>query len=150
MKRFMTRKVLTVGIAAGLTLGIAGAALAFWTTSGTGNGSAGVGAPVGITVNQSTVVSGMYPGDTVTLSGTFPNTNASPVEVASVTATIGTLPTGCVAADFSIGGSAPVGTEIPVGTDVGAWTGLTITMNDTTNNQDTCETTSVPIVYGTT
>ena len=34
MKRFMNKKVMAIGLAAGLTLGAAGAAFAYFTTSG--------------------------------------------------------------------------------------------------------------------
>src|SRR5579862_1708810 len=38
-KRFLSKKIVAVGVSAGLVLGIAGAALAYWTSSGTGDGS---------------------------------------------------------------------------------------------------------------
>jgi hypothetical protein len=146
MKRFhLSRKVVTVGIAAGLTLGIAGAALAYITATGSGSGSATTGTIAGITVNQSTVVTGMYPGDTVPLTGTFTNTNPGSVDVTAVTATIGTLPTGCVAGDFSITGTSNTPGEVPAGTDVGSWSGLSITMNNTALNQNSCMNNPGPI-----
>jgi hypothetical protein len=148
MKRFMNKKVAVIGLTAGLLLGGAGAAFAYWTNSGSGNGSALTGAPTGtVTVNQTSTITAMYPGDTQTLSGNFTNTGAGAVKVGSVTATIGTLPGGCVAGDFSIGGTAPVNAEIAVGSGVGSWTGLTITMNDTALNQDSCQLSTIPIVY---
>jgi hypothetical protein len=56
MKRFMTRKVVTIGIAAGLTLGIAGAALAYFTAtgSGTGHGTVGTSSPLAVNVSACT------------------------------------------------------------------------------------------------
>ena len=37
MKRFMNKKVVAIGLAAGLTLGAAGAAFAYFTSTGTGS-----------------------------------------------------------------------------------------------------------------
>ena len=43
MKRFMNKKVAAIGLAAGLALGAAGAAFAYFTTAGQGTGNASVG-----------------------------------------------------------------------------------------------------------
>ena len=43
MKRFMNKKVVAIGLAAGITLGGAGAAFAYFTSTGNGTGSATVG-----------------------------------------------------------------------------------------------------------
>ena len=43
MKRIMNKKVAAIGLAAGLALGVAGGAFAYFTTTGNGNGSATVG-----------------------------------------------------------------------------------------------------------
>jgi hypothetical protein len=66
---------------------------------------------------------------------------------ATVSGGIGSLPVGCVAADFTIAGSAPVDTEIMSGAGVGSWTGITIRMNDTVANRDGCKTQTIPLVY---
>ncbi len=81
------------------------------------------------------------------LTGTFSNTNPGSVKVGTVTATIGTLPTGCVAGDFTITGTGVVNAEIPNGSDVGSWSGISIQMIDTGSNQDACETQTIPITY---
>jgi hypothetical protein len=44
MKRFMNKKVVTIGLAAGLALGAAGIATAYWTSSGSGTGTANTSA----------------------------------------------------------------------------------------------------------
>jgi hypothetical protein len=43
IKRFMNKKVVAIGLAAGITLGGAGAAFAYFTSNGSGNGTATVG-----------------------------------------------------------------------------------------------------------
>jgi len=66
--------------------------------------------------------------------------------VTSVSAVLGTLPAGCVAADFTIAGTALVGADVASGSGVGAWSGLTIKMNNTGLNQDLCKLSTVPLV----
>ena len=56
-----------------------GAAFAYWTNSGAGTGTAGTGTNVAVTVNQTSVIAGMYPGQSAqTLAGNFTNTNSGP------------------------------------------------------------------------
>ena len=128
-------------------LASAGAAYAYWTTTGTGTATATTGTVVGITVNETTNATNLYPGGPAQpLAGNFNNSNAGAVYVASVAATLGTLPTGCLPADFTIAGTALVGTNVPSGTGVGTWSGLTITMNNTLVSQNTCKAASIPLV----
>src|SRR5262249_5268878 len=101
-----------------------------------------------VTVNLSTSITNMYPGMTpITLSGNFDNPNSGAVKVGSVTAALGTLPTGCVAADFTLGGTAAVNASIASGNGVGSWTGLTVTMNNTGSNQDACKGAPIPLTF---
>lgn len=135
-----------IALTAGMLV-VGGGAYAYWTTTGTGSGSAATGTVVGITVNQTTTVAGLYPGGPAeTMSGTFTNTNSGAVYVAGVTAALGTLPGGCVPADFTIAGTATVNANIPSGTGVGSWTGLTIAMNNTSVSQDGCKASTIPLV----
>jgi hypothetical protein len=144
----ISKKGVIFGLSAGVALGVTGAAFAYWTSSGTGSGSVATGTTVGVTVVQTTVVTGMYPGEAaIPLVGNFTNTNSGPVKVGTVTATLGTLPTGCVAGDFTITGSGVVNAEIPSGTAQGAWSGISIQMNDTAVNQDGCKIQTVPLTY---
>ena len=45
MRRFMTKKVVAIGLATGLILGAAGVAVAYFTSTGTGTGTGTVGSP---------------------------------------------------------------------------------------------------------
>jgi hypothetical protein len=144
-------------VAAGLVsaLAITGIALAYWSNTGAGTGTAAVGTNVPVTVKQTSTITGLYPGGPAqTLSGNFDNTNASKVYVAAVTATglaisgagAGATPA-CTAADFTLGGTAPVAAEVPAGTSQGSWTGLTLAMKDLGTNQDNCKGATVTITY---
>jgi hypothetical protein len=148
MKRFVSKKVVAVGVTAGLALGIAGGAFAYWTQGGSGTGSATTGTTVDVTVKETVSASDLYPGGPAQpLSGNFDNPNAGAVKVGTVTATLGTLPAGCVPADFTISGTGVVDAEIPSGNGVGAWSGISIQMNNTAVNQDACKASTIPLVY---
>ena len=139
-------KAIIVG-AAIVGLASAGVAYAYWTTSGTGSAMATTGTVVGITVNETTSATNLYPGGPAQpLAGNFNNSNAGAVYVASVTAALGTLPTGCLPADFTIAGTALVGANVASGTGVGSWSGLTIAMNNTGVSQNACKASSIPLV----
>jgi hypothetical protein len=143
-------------IAAVLALAAAGIATAYWTQGGGGTGSAGTGTTTSIVVHQTSPVAGLYPGGpAVTLSGNFDNSNAGPVFVTAVTAVVDPLfsarldlsKPACTPGDFVIAGAAPVGASIPSGNAVGAWTGLTIQLQNLATNQDNCKNVTVPIIY---
>lgn len=158
MALFSTKKRKAVaGLTVGFTAGILGLALAYWTTTGTGSGSATAGDTTGVVVNQTSTVSGLYPGGPAQpLSGNFNNPNSGKVYISTVTASITPFSSrtdlskpACTQADFTLAGSPmTVGAEIPSGVGVGAWSGATIAMIDNpTANQDNCKTVSVPITY---
>ncbi len=155
MRIFTRRKA--VALAAVLAVGGGTAAYAYWTTGGSGSGSASAGTTSNIVVNQTgSAITGMYPGQTVNLSGNFTNTaNPGSVYITAVTASVHAFTSSvvdaakpaCTQADFSIGGTAPVGAEVAHGTGVGTWSGLTLTLTDAGTNQDNCKNVSVTIDY---
>jgi hypothetical protein len=148
-------RIIALAVVAALVVG--GAAFAFWTAggSGTGSGSA-ASAQSALTVNQTTVLTAMYPGDSAqTISGDFDNTNSGPIQVGTVTASIdsvtkaGGAPAGtCDATDFTLASPAmPVNAEIPAGAGKGAFTGATIKFNNKASNQDACKGATVSLAY---
>jgi hypothetical protein len=113
MKRFMNKKVATIGLAAGLLLGAGGAAFAYFTNSGgTGTGTGLVGASSNWTVSPTSFTGGpLYPGSG-SQTGTVTVTNASPGHqlLTTITATMA-APTNtgsisgdpaCTASDFAL------------------------------------------------
>ena len=147
--RKISKKAVLLGATIGVMIGLTVTAVAYWTQSGGGNGSVTTGSTTAVVVNQASVDSALiYPGmDEITLAGTFNNPNPGPVKVGTVTGVLGTLPAGCVAADFTVAGSAPVNAEIPAGNAKGAWSGVTFKMNNTDANQNGCKLATIPIVY---
>lgn len=151
----MSRRRILVLAGVVVVLGAAIGAYAYWTQGGTGTGTATADTTSNITVNQTSTVSGLFPGGpAATLSGNFDNPNASPVRISSITAVVSSITNGssdaskpaCTPADFSIGGS--VGTiTVPSGAGVGSWTGLTIQLLNTAANQDNCKGATANISY---
>lgn len=155
MRRFTKKQYLVAGVAAALIAGTAGAALAYWTQGGTGSGTGATGTTNGITVNQTSTVSGMYPGSTPqALSGNFDNPNSGGVTISSVTAVVSSITGGtadntkpdCTPADFAITGTA-AGSTVPTGTGVGTWSGLSLQLLNTAANQDNCKNAVANITY---
>jgi hypothetical protein len=151
------RKPRVVALAVVAVLVVAGAAFAFWTAggSGTGSGSA-AGTQSSLTVNQTTTLAAMYPGDSAqTISGDFDNPNSGPIQVGTVTASISSVtkaagaPAGtCDATDFTLANAAmAVNAEIPAGNGKGAFTGATIKFNNKASNQDACKGATVALAY---
>lgn len=139
--------VAAVAVTSVVALG-GGAAYAFWTTSGSGTGSAGVGADAAITVVQTSGVSGLGPGSPAqNLSGTFTNPNNYPVTATNLTASVtATGNAGCDAADFLIGGTASLPTSVAVD-DTSVWSGLNVSMTNTAANQNACKNATLTISY---
>jgi hypothetical protein len=153
----MSRKR-SLGLAVIVALVSAAGAIAYWTTDGSGSGSAGVAAGQSdLTVNQTTVLSPMYPGDSAqTISGDFDNSNSGPSYVAAVTASIasvtkaGGAPAGtCNATDFTLANAVmTVDAQVPAGNAQGSWTGATLKFsNKAGTNQDACKGATVGLSY---
>jgi hypothetical protein len=150
------KRVLTALSVVGV-LAVAAISYAYWTAGGSGDGTATAGSTAGITVNQTSVLTAMYPGDSAqTLSGDFTNTNSGPVYVGTVTASIASVvqaagaPAGtCDATDFTLSSAAmTVNAEVASGANKGSWTGATIKFNDKTGtNQDACKGATVNLHY---
>ena len=154
MSMFTKRRSVVLAVAAVLVL--SAGAYAYWTAGGSGTGSAAAGTTTALTVNQTTVLTPMYPGDTAqTISGTFDNTNSGPIHVGAVTASIssvtkdaGAVAGTCDATDFTLASAAmTVNADVAAGTAVGAWTGATIKFNNKGANQDACKLATVALSY---
>jgi len=152
--RRTTKKTLVGTIATALLLAGGGIAFAYWTNTGSGTGTATSGTNVAVTVNQ-TAVTGLYPGQTAqALAGTFDNPNAGATYVTAATATGYTIDAthvtaGCTVlqGNYTLGGTSNTPGDVPSGNAVGAWSGLTITMNNLGTNQDPCKDAIVTITY---
>jgi hypothetical protein len=92
MKRFMNKKVATIGLAAGCALGGAGAAFAYFTTTGLGTGTVTGGTASALTLHA-TIAGPILPGDggqDVTFTADNPSTGTqfvTTISFGSVTST---------------------------------------------------------------
>jgi hypothetical protein len=156
MRKITKKQLLVAGVATAVVAAGAGVAFAYWTSSGSGSGSASTGNVDGITINQTSTVTGLYPGGPSSpLSGDFTNSNASQVYVSQVSVAVqagwsaqadSTKPE-CTAGDFTLVQPAATNAEIASGTHVGSWGAGSIALNDSATNQDNCKDVSVPLVY---
>ncbi len=143
MKSIKRKRVL-VPLAIVFALAVSAAAVAYWTASGTGSGTASVGTDAGVTISPVTFSGTLYPGGSVTVNFTVNNSSASaPVQVDKVVANtaagtngMSSLPAGCLAADFTFA-DVTVATNIaPSGTYSGTGT---LSMANTAVNQNACK-----------
>jgi hypothetical protein len=155
MSRFVDRKW-KVGLVAVCVFAVAGVAYAYWTSSGTGTGSATTAEPDVITVNQTSTVSGLYPGGPAqALSGNFDNPNPGSIFVGSISAAISAVTgpnisagTPCSAADYQLNGfPVTVNAQIPSGSGVGSWSGGSLQLLNTGSNQNGCKGATVTVAY---
>lgn len=136
-----------------ITLGaiVAGgtAAYAYWTTQGTGTGTATTGSVEEVTVLQENTPSGLYPGGPgVGINGTIVNDNDTDVNVGGLTAVVtATTAAGCEADDYIIEGTAVLGSNLIQENATTTWTGLTVRLDETGLNQDACQGAGITITY---
>jgi len=150
MKRFMNKKVAAIGLAAGLALGAAGAAFAYFTDTGTNSsGTVTVGTSAGLTVTPSAATGGtLYPtaiGDhnqvTDTIDYTILNNGESALQLSQAVVTVNNsgIGNGCLGSWFQVDGQAA-----PTGTD----TQDLSTTNELAPNSDGTTVTAAPAVNG--
>jgi hypothetical protein len=157
MKRFMNKKVVAVGLAAGLALGVAGAAFAYFSSTGSGTGSGLVGSTEAVTVNQTGIVyngpgdagTDLLPGATATVSFSITNGGGNQYVNAIHLASWTSDKAGCDSTDDPGWITMPdvsVAADEPNGTTAVANQG-TITFNDLGVNQDVCQGASLTFSY---
>jgi hypothetical protein len=142
-------------LATALVVVAGGAAFAYWTSGGSGDGTAATGTTVGITVVQTSTPTDLRPaGAPQSLNGTFLNTNSGPVYVGTVTASISSVvkavgaPAGaCTAADYTLANPVITYNAEVLEDDSSTWTGPTIAFNNSGSNQDGCKLATVNIHY---
>lgn len=149
--QFKRRRLIPVAIAMAAVIAVSGVAYAFWTATGSGAGTVQAGTPSTLTVNQTSTITGLYPGGPAqALSGNFDNPNAYSVYVTSVTASVSSIsgnPGTCATTNFVVAGTSNVPGLVPAGTGQGAWSGLTVQLVETGSNQDGCKGATVHLAY---
>ncbi len=143
--RITKKKAVVVVAVAAVAMAGAGGAYAYWTTGGTGDGSATAGDAVEFEIDQTNVVTDLFPGIAQTVNFTVTNpatfnqylTNVAVTVDAFTKATDATKPD-CTAADFLVG--VPQVTAGQIDGDNGTKTGtVSLTLKNLNTNQDNCK-----------
>ena len=151
-KRTINRTI--IALVAILTLAGAGVAYAYWTSTGTGTGTATTGESTPFTITSAAAVGTIEPGGAgQTIAFTVDNPADVPQYLTEVTVTLADEdgnawnPTGtCEAEDYDATiTTAPTAGEIAAsGTAAGV---VTVTLANTTENQDDCQGQTVPLYF---
>ncbi len=134
------KRALIVAAVAVVALVSAIAGYAYWSTTGSGTGTATAGTTVALTLHG-TVPAGIYPGGSKTVTLTADNTNPGSVRVGTVTlasVSVDAGHVGCVTADFTMPAVAE-NVEIANGTGLALPNPGTLSMADTGVSQDLCK-----------
>ncbi len=138
MRKLMHKRVL-IPVLAIAALAFAGVAYAYFTSSGTGSGTASVGTDAGVTISPVTFDSTLFPGSSTAVHFTVNNTSAdtsAKVDKVVADGAVTGLPAGCLAADFHFADVSVGATIAPGGTASGSGT---LSMDNTAANQDACK-----------
>ncbi|QKV73892.1 hypothetical protein [Amycolatopsis sp. Hca4] len=148
------RKRIIIAVAAVLTLAGGGIALAYWTSSGTGSGTAATGVSAAFTIAADPPAGEIAPGNAgsaVSFHVTNPSDNAQ--YLTTVTATLADAngvawvpPAGCLIGDYTVTMTTPA----PAGDIAGGATvdgTATVTLANTGANQDACQGQDVPLYF---
>lgn len=151
------RKVVAATIVA--LLAFAGAAFAYWTTTGSGTGSATTGTSTAVTVAQTGTITALAPGSgsqpvdfTVTNpKGTAQYLHSVTFAISSITkVSDGSPATGCSTVggvDFTLVQPTAINADLPTGDTPYSPSNGSIAMNDTTSNQDACQNVTIHLAF---
>jgi hypothetical protein len=149
MFRRLKGKRYVVVVSAVVAVAIAGAAIAYFTATGSGTGQATVGSSTPWEVTFGATTGTMYPGSgTSTVNYTVKNAGSGSQHLAGTTASVahdgsgnvtshGTSVSGCLASWFSVTNHSPAATTLASG---GTVTGSAdVTMKNEEESQDACQ-----------
>jgi hypothetical protein len=148
------KKRITFVLVGVLMLGGAGVAFAYWTSTGTGDGSAETGTSVAFIIAADPAVGTIVPGGAgQTVDFTVTNPGPGVESLSNVTVTMASAagvawvpPVGCDIADYTASVTTqPVDGEIPVGDGVDGQ--ATVTLANSATNQDACQGQTVPLYF---
>src|SRR5437660_12080459 len=146
MRSSIMRRRMLVPIGAVLALVVAGAAIAYFTTTGSGTGTATVGASSSVTLHG-TAASTLYPGTSSSVSFTVDNPSPGTQRVGTIhLASVGTDSghSGCVVADFTMP-DVVANQSFPTGSGQAVTATGTLTMANTGISQDACQGAPLPL-----
>jgi hypothetical protein len=152
--KFSRKRSLVLALVAALA--ISAAAIAYWTTSGTGAGSATSGTHLNTTVTQVGTIAGLVPGGTAQQIGfKINNSKTTPQYVRTVAvaitsikdATNTTVVSGCTTDDFTLVQPTAINLDLPSGDSTFSPSGATLAMNNLATDQDACKDVTVNLSF---
>jgi hypothetical protein len=137
-RKLMRKKRVVVGLSIAVLV-VAGAAIAYWTASGEGEGTGKVASNNGSLVLSGTITDELTPGGSSPVTFTASNSSKSSLQVGSVHAVVSTDKPGCEVEDFTIADTEENQTIPGESSDVALTTDGSISMANTEANQDACK-----------
>jgi hypothetical protein len=142
----ISRQRALMAIGCTIALAATGAAIAYFTSSGSGTGTAAVGSSSPVTL-QATISSSLYPGSSSPVTFTVSNPSSGSQRVGTITLSSISVDAGHSACSTTISGGNPdfsmpavtVNKVFGPGNDQSVTPGGTLTMNETGVNQDACQ-----------
>lgn len=145
-------KLILAGIA---TIAITGgSAIAYWTTSGSGTGSAAVGSSTAVTVTQLGTITALTPGSTPqAINFKITNALATPQTIGAVSIAL-TVPAGsnaslpnCTVGDFTLVQPTVIDADLVSGDTNFTPSGASLALKNTGFNQDNCKNATIGITF---
>lgn len=130
-----TAVILTAGV---LTVGTAAGAFAYWSTTGSGTGSATNASSNGNVVLHATFAGGLTPGASEQVAFTGDNGGTSSLYVGTIHSVVTTSDPTCLAGDFTVA-DVVSNTALAPGASGTALGAGSITFHDSALNQDGCK-----------
>jgi hypothetical protein len=142
-RKALIKKRTALVLAAVAVLAVAGMAIAYWTTSGSGEGSGAVASSNGTLALHGTIANELTPGGSSPVAFTADNSNSSSEQVGTIHAVVSIdeahAKAGCNASDFTIADTAENQVIAAHATGLALAKAGTIEMADTAENQDACK-----------
>jgi len=143
MFKALLKKRTAVILGAVAVLAVAGIAVAYWTTTGSGSGAGKVAASNGTLTLHGTITGELTPGGESAVTFTADNPNSSSEQVGTVHSVVSIdkahAEEGCKASDFTIADVAENQVIAAKGSGVALAHDGSISMADTEANQDACK-----------
>lgn len=143
---WITRKRVLTVLGCACAIGVTGAAIGYFTSSGSGTGSASVGSSSAVTLHAS-ISSSLYPGSSSPVTFTVDNPSDGVQRVGTVSLSSISVDSGHSSCSTTLGGgnpdfsmaAVPVNQVFPPGDGQSVSATGTLAMNETGTNQDGCQ-----------
>ena len=144
MSKLSLKRKAAIAVATAGMVGIGGTAIAYWTTTGSGSGTAAASTGGQTVVLHSSFAAGLTPGQNTVVTYTADNPNDSSTVVGALTATVATSDAQCLPSWFTV--TANTSNTNVAGKTTGTQVGTgTLTFLDDAANQDACKSATITV-----